>query len=81
MTIHIPVSELHPDFRNIWKLSYIHDPHIDYATNCIHAWHGDKEVILFQFKDYGFVNDNRTNSYEITCGRAGLLIEITKNNR
>mgnify|MGYP003704713923 CR=1 FL=1 len=78
MTIHIPVSELHPDFRDTWKLSYIRDPHIDYATNCIHAWQDNKEVVLFQFKDYGFVNDNRFNSYEMNAGNVGITIRINK---
>ena len=73
MTIFITIEELEPEYQ---KMGYIHDPHIDYATNAIHAWLGEKEVIIFRFKDYGWVNDNRYNSYNLTIEPNGILIHI-----
>ena len=51
---------------------------IDYATNAIHAWYNDKEYIIFRFKDYGFIQDNRRNNYFLSIGSAGILIKIVK---
>lgn len=52
-------------------------PSIDYADNAIYAVFEGKLVIIFRFKRYGWVNDNRTNSYNITAGPAGITIQIT----
>lgn len=78
MVITIDTDELESEFVESWKMGFIRDPHIDYATNCIHAWFENKEVILYRFKKYGWVNDNRENTYDISAGRAGIMIKITK---
>jgi hypothetical protein len=41
-------------------------------------WFENKDVIIFRFKDYGFIHDNRFNTYDISSGRAGVTIRITK---
>ena len=79
MIIIIDTKELTEEFIESWKMGFIRDPHIDYATNCIHAWFEGKEVVLYRFKEYGWVNDNRQNTYDISVGKAGITIKITKN--
>ena len=54
MVITIDTDELESEFIESWKLGFIRDPHIDYATNCIHAWFENKEVILYRFKECGW---------------------------
>ena len=51
MLIHIPINELEDKFKNPWKLGLIKDPSIDYATNAIHGWFENEDVIIFKFKD------------------------------
>jgi hypothetical protein len=80
MTIHIPVEEFEEDFKIPWKAGLIKGAHIDYATNAIHGWFENNDVIVFRFKGYGFINDNRENIYNISIGTAGVLIEIIKKN-
>ena len=77
MYIHIPVEELEDEFKTLWKSQWIKHPHIDYATNAIHGWFEDKDVIIFRFKNYGFINDNRFSKYEVSAGGAGITIHIT----
>lgn len=78
MTILIGTDELEPEFQSPWKGGFIKHPSIDYADNCIYATFEKQEVIIFRFKDYGWVNDNRRNSYRISSGEAGILIKIEK---
>ena len=78
MLVHISIDELEDKFKNPWKLGLIKDPSIDYATNAIHGWFENEDVIIFKFKDYGFINDNRRNNYSLSCGQAGLTILINK---
>lgn len=80
MIIHITPDEIEEEFRDSWKLDLIKHPSIDYATNAIHGWFEDKDVILFRFKGYGFINDNRTNKYHLSYGPAGFTILIIKTN-
>jgi len=80
MIIYIPVDELEEEYRENWKLRKITHPCIDYATNSIHAWFEDNDVIIFKFKNYGFINDNRTNVYELSSGPAGITILIKKHH-
>ena len=80
MFIHITPDELVEEFRESWKLGHITQPSIDYATNAIHCYFEDKEVIIFRFKNYGFINDNRFNKYELSSGTAGITIRITKSD-
>jgi hypothetical protein len=61
-----------------WKMGWITQPSIDYADNAIWALFEGKNVIIFRFKDYGWINDNRYNSYDISAGNAGIMIKINK---
>jgi hypothetical protein len=78
MIINILPDELEPEFRESWKAGYIKFPTIDYADNAIYAIFEAKQVIIFRFKEYGFINDNRRNSYSISAGSAGITIKIDK---
>ena len=80
MYIHITPEEFEDDFKQPWKQGLLKHPHIDYATNAIHCYFEDKEVIIFRFKNYGFINDNRFNKYELSSGAAGITIRITKSD-
>jgi hypothetical protein len=81
MFIHITPDELEPEFKESWKLGFISQPSIDYADNAIYANFEGKLVIIFRFKDYGWVNDNRYNTYKVTAGSAGITIQIIRNER
>jgi hypothetical protein len=78
MFIFITPEEFNDGLGNSWKKGIIESPSIDYATNSLNGWIGKEEVILFNFKHYGFINDNRCNKYEISAGAAGITIRITK---
>jgi hypothetical protein len=78
MFIHITPDEFVEEFREPWKLGYMTHPSIDYATNAIHVWFEGKDSIIFNFKDYGWLNDNRFNTYSMSSGPAGITIQITK---
>ena len=78
MIINILPDELEPEFINNWKMGMITQPSIDYADNAIWAIFEGKDVIIFRFKDYGFINDNRRNTYDISAGSAGITIKIDK---
>jgi hypothetical protein len=80
MLIHIGVEELEENFRSCWKAGLISNPHIDYATNAIHGWFENEDSIIFKFKDYGFIHDNKFNTYNISSGAAGITIQIIKSN-
>ena len=76
MIINISPEELEPEFRESWKMGFITQPSIDYADNAIWAIFEGKQVIIFRFKKYGFINDNRYNKYFISAGNAGITIRI-----
>lgn len=78
MIIHITPEELEEEFVTPWKQEFITQPHIDYATNAIHGLFEGRDVIIFRFKNYGFIHDNRFNTYDISSGRAGITVRITK---
>lgn len=78
MIIHITTDEFEEEFRSPWKAGLITHPAIDYATNAIHGWFEGKDVIIFRFKDYGFINDNRFNTYNLSSGSAGCTVQIIK---
>jgi hypothetical protein len=79
MFIHITPDELEKEFRESWKLGFITQPSIDYADNAIYAVFEGKLVTIFRFKKYGWINDNRYNTYNISAGSAGITINIIKN--
>jgi len=78
MFIHITPDELEPEFRESWKLGFISHPSIDYADNAIYANFEGKLVKRFRFKQYGWINDNRSNTYKVSAGSAGITINIVK---
>ena len=78
MIINILPDELEPEFRESWKMGVITQPSIDYADNAIWAIFEGKQVTIFRFKEYGFINDNRYNNYFISTGAAGITIRIEK---
>ena len=78
MIINILPDELEPEFINSWKMGMITQPSIDYADNAIWAIFEGKDIIIFRFKDYGFINDNRRNTYDISAGKAGITIKIER---
>lgn len=77
MIIHIGVDEFEEQYRKPWISEHIEKPHIDYATNAIHGWYENKDIIFFKFKNYGFINNNRYCSYKLSSGPAGITILIT----
>ena len=79
MIINILPDELEPEFINSWKMGMITQPSIDYADNAIWAIFEGRQVTIFRFKEYGFINDNRYNKYFISTGAAGITIRIEKN--
>ena len=79
MIINILPDELEPEFINSWKMGMITQLSIDYADNAIWAIFEGKLVTIFRFKEYGFINDNRYNTYFISAGSAGIMIRIEKN--
>jgi hypothetical protein len=78
MIINILPDELESEFIESWKMGFISQPSIDYADNAIYAIFEGRQVIIFRFKDYGFINDNRRNTYDVSAGKAGITIRITK---
>jgi len=74
----IKPEELEEEVRELWKQRSLSKPSIDYATNSLNCWLNEKEIVIFNFDKYGFINDNRRNFYEISVGSAGILIDITK---
>ena len=78
MIINILPDELEPEFIESWKMGWITQPSIDYADNAIWEIFEGKQVIIFRFKEYGWINDNRYNSYSISAGSAGIMIKINK---
>ena len=79
MFIHITPDELETEFIESWKLGWISQPSIDYADNAIYALFKNQQVIIFRFKNYGWINDNRYNKYLISSGQAGITIHIISN--
>ena len=50
MLIQIGVDELLGDYKKPFGLNLIKSLSIDYATNSIHGWLEDEEVIVFKFR-------------------------------
>jgi hypothetical protein len=76
MIIHISTAELEPQFINPVRNGFVSHPAIDYQTNAVHAQYEGKEVIIFRFVKYGWLNDNRFNTYNLSLGPAGITVEI-----
>ena len=79
MIVHVSASELEEPFKSRpCDLREMYNLSIDYQTNSILGYLNDIEYEVFRFSGYGFVNDNRFNTYELSVGEAGILIEIIK---
>jgi hypothetical protein len=76
MLIHIQTRELEEEFIRPVTNGLVTHPAIDYQTNSVHAQFEGKDVIIFNFKKYGWFNDNRFNTYNLSLGPAGITIEI-----
>ena len=79
MIIHIPISDLESNFKD--NPSFVEDLYnlgLDYATNTLEGVIEDEMRVVFDFKKYGMKFDNRKNGYEISKGKAGITLEITK---
>jgi hypothetical protein len=76
MLIHIQTRELEEEFIRPVTNGFVTHPSIDYQTNAIHAQYEGKDVIIFNFKKYGWLNDNRFNTNNLSLGPAGITIEI-----
>ena len=76
MLIHIQTRELEEEFIRPVTNGLVTHPAIDYQTNAVHAQFEGKDVIIFNFKKYGWFNDNRFNTYNLSLGPAGIMIEI-----
>lgn len=62
-----------------WKLAHIYNLSIDYYTNTVYGVFEGEDVVLYNFNKCGWLNDNRHNSYSISCGLAGIFIQIKPN--
>jgi len=78
MIINIQLEDLEPEFIPYFRFRSIRNLSLDYATNAIHGYLGDKEIIVFRFKDYGFIHDNRFNTCSISYGEAGITLDVRK---
>jgi len=74
MILHISVDELEREFMKPWKLELIKHISIDFATNALHGWFEDEDVVIFKFKNYGLALDNRKINYSISSGPAGITV-------
>lgn len=76
MLIHISTQELEEEFINHVRNGFVSQASIDYQTNAVHAQYEGKDVIIFNFKKYGWLSDNRFNTYNLSLGTTGITIEI-----
>lgn len=75
MTIHIAISDLKPNIRNLYLEDKILDLSIDYQPNSIVGRVDDNEIEVFNFNKV-FKMDNRYSSYKIHKRKTELIIEI-----
>ena len=80
MTLHIPISDLEPNTRNLYLEDKILQLSIDYQPNTIIGYFKNnglyEEVEVFNFSKV-FKMDNRFTSYIIHKRKTELIIEIT----
>ena len=86
MIIHIPLNDLKPPYNEVGRIEHPWQVGIDYATNTIDACDryevnefGDQKCVsIFHFNDWDMRLNNRWNTYEISCGAGGIIIDIQK---
>ena len=76
MEIVIHVDDLIPEYKEKYKSGLITSLHLDYATNGLHGWLREEDVIIFKFKNYGWIHCNKSNTYEIYTDSKQIKIEI-----
>ena len=77
MTIHIPINEFKGKAKKALKSNMVRNVSIDYATNALHgSFPGNDDVIIFKFDNYGFFNQNKYNTYSLSYGEAGVIIDL-----
>lgn len=76
MEIIIYVEDLIPEYKEQYKSGLITNLNLDYATNGLHGWLGEEDVIIFNFKNYGWIHCNIRNTYEIYSDSNQIKIEI-----
>ena len=60
------------------NLNHVNNIVIDYATNCLHGYINGKDIILFNFTDYGLILDNRKHKYKIIIELCSINIIFEK---
>ena len=78
MIVVIPIEELEKEIQPYFRFGSVSNLSVDYATNAIHGYVGEKEYIVFRFKEWGIYLDNRYNSHIVTGGPAGILVKVSK---
>jgi hypothetical protein len=78
MTIIVSTEEFEEGMKELFDNGQLKHFSIDYATNAIHGWNNNQDCIVFKFKGYGFINDNRYNKYDLTNNEKGFILNITK---
>jgi hypothetical protein len=78
MTIIVSTEEFEEGMKELYDNGLLRNFSIDYATNAIHGWNNNQDCIVFKFKGYGFINDNRYNKYDLTNNEKGFILEIRK---
>ena len=77
MILYIPVTDCTEQIReDPCLLKQLYNLGIDYADHDIRGYYKDEEYKVFQFQDYGIKLDNRWNTYTLSAGEAGIMIEI-----
>jgi hypothetical protein len=78
MIILIPLDEFEDKFRRALKSNIMRNVSIDYATNALHGTFPDHDdVEIFKFDNYGFINQNKYNTYSLSYGEGGVTIYLT----
>jgi len=78
MVIEISTDEFEDGMKDLYDNGKLSNFSIDYATNAIHGWCDNIDCIIFKFKGYGFINDNRYNTYELINHTNGFKLSIKK---
>jgi hypothetical protein len=78
MIIIVSTEEFEEGMKELFDNGQLKHFSIDYATNAIHGWDNNQDRIVFKFKGYGFINDNRYNKYDLINDEKGFILEITK---
>jgi len=84
MIIHISIDDIPAPYNDPLRLEHLYNVGIDYATNTIDALDKTevdelgnyKYISIFYFSDWDIRISNRFNTYEISCGAAGITLSL-----